>query len=199
MLSAGQVTREERLSHPVAADFCQIFEKDMNRLYLLSFLLTTNHQLAEECFVRGLDDAIKSNRVFKEWAHAWARRMIVQNAIQMIQPQSADRNVGPSADADIESVAGVPATIAAIVGLPAFDRFAFVMTVLEHYSDQESAVLLDSSRGEVVAARNRALQQIAESAELQRQLSLASTERVWRREHRSTLSQEQALPLAVSA
>jgi hypothetical protein len=32
------------------ADFYDIFEKDMKRLYLLAFLLTAGHKQAEHCF-----------------------------------------------------------------------------------------------------------------------------------------------------
>jgi len=195
MLGARQLVKETSSNHRMAADFCRIFEKDMNRLYLLSFLLTADHHMAEECFVRGLDDAINSNRVFKDWAHAWARRMIIQSAIHMIQPQAIDEAAEPSVDARIAEMTGVPARIAAVVGLPAFDRFAFVMSVLERYSDQECAVLLDHSRGEVAAARGRAMQHIAASVELQRQLSLASDERA----RRSVLGRGSALQLAASA
>ena len=64
-----------------------------------------------------------------------------------------------------------PAEIAGIIELPAFERFAFVMSVLEHISDQECSLLLDCSRGEVSAARSRALQQMGRAARLQRKLA----------------------------
>jgi len=48
--------RTNRVPEPYAmkSDFCRIFEKDMNRLYLLSFLLTGDRSTAEKCFVGGL-------------------------------------------------------------------------------------------------------------------------------------------------
>jgi DNA-directed RNA polymerase specialized sigma24 family protein len=48
-----------------------------------------------------------------------------------------------------------------ITQLPAFERFVFVMAVLERYSIQECALLLDCSTREVASARIRALQLIA--------------------------------------
>jgi DNA-directed RNA polymerase specialized sigma24 family protein len=184
MLGAKQAAKPS--PYPMAADFCRIFEKDMSHLYLLSYLLTGDHRLAEECFVRGLDDAIKSNRVFKEWAYAWARRMIIQNAIHMIQPQAADERAASSrVDHGAEHAGTAPARIAAIVELPAFNRFVFVMSVLERYTDQDCSLLLSSTRAEVIAARTRALHQIAESEELQRQLSVAAADRTQRGERRS--------------
>jgi hypothetical protein len=67
MLGRTKAIEHESATDAVHPDFCRIFDKDMNRLYLLSFLLTADPQLAQDCFVRGLEDAMKSNRVFKEW------------------------------------------------------------------------------------------------------------------------------------
>ena len=86
MLGARQIAKQKSTPYARAADFCRIFREDMNSLYLLSFLLTAD-QLAEKCFVRGLEDSAKGNPVFKEWAQSWARRTMIQNAIQMIRPR----------------------------------------------------------------------------------------------------------------
>jgi hypothetical protein len=55
--------------------------------------------------------------------------------------------------------------ISAVVALPAFERFVFVMSVLEGYSDYNCSLLLACSRAEVTAARTRALREIGISAE----------------------------------
>jgi DNA-directed RNA polymerase specialized sigma24 family protein len=148
--------------YATAADFCRIFENDIDRLYLLSLFLTADHDLAEKCFVSGLETSRSSNAVFKDWAQSWARRTIVQNAIGMIQPRPTD--ILPSATvADHDQTQ--PAVIAAILALPAFDRFAYVLSVLEGYPLQECALLLDCRRDEVVTARMRALQNVVQSIE----------------------------------
>src|SRR5258708_31900362 len=49
--------------------------------------------------------------------------------------------------------------------LPPFDRFVFVMSVLERYSARECALLLDCSPTDVLPARIRAFQQISTSVE----------------------------------
>src|ERR1700721_2745548 len=72
-------------------DFRRIFNEDMNSLFLLSFLLTADHEKAEQCFVSGLEEAVEGNPVFKEWARAWARRTIIQNAVRAIDPRPAER------------------------------------------------------------------------------------------------------------
>ena len=141
------ITREKIASQQVAAyatraDFCQIFERDMNSLYLLSFLLTGDQASAEGCFVRGLDDSTKGNPVFKEWSQSWARRRIIQNAIQMLRPKPTDHSAGGAPSERTAVPAMIPAEMSGIVELPAFERFVFVMSVLEHYSDQECSLLL---------------------------------------------------------
>jgi DNA-directed RNA polymerase specialized sigma24 family protein len=142
-----------------AADFCQLFEREVNGLYLLAVLLTANRSLAEKCFAGGLEDSLNSNRVFRESAHLWARRMVIQNAVRMSGLRSADGNT-PSSDHKGNDVTVQPAELAAIVELPDFERFVFVMSVLERYSDQGCALLLNCTRGEVIAGRIRALQQL---------------------------------------
>jgi hypothetical protein len=56
--------------------------------------------------------------------------------------------------------------MAAIIKLPAFERFVFVMSVLEHYTDQECSLLLGCTRADVTAARSRALYQMGRAAEV---------------------------------
>ncbi len=92
MLGAKNNHNAISTAYATAADFCRIFKNDMNRLYLLSYMLTAEHGKAEECFVRGLEDSTRSNRVFKEWAESWARRAVIHNAIQMVRPRPTDNS-----------------------------------------------------------------------------------------------------------
>jgi DNA-directed RNA polymerase specialized sigma24 family protein len=154
-------------SYATSEDFCRIFKEDAKRLYLLSFLLTGDQATAESCFVCGLGDAVDGSPVFKEWAQSWARRTIIRNAIRMIGPRATDNRA-----AILESNRGTglaafePDEVTAVVALPAFERFVFVITVLEGYSNQECSLLFGCSRGEVTAARTEALRQLGRSAEL---------------------------------
>jgi len=171
MFGIGKTLNPRSSLYATSTDFCQVFQKHMNRLYLLSLLLTGNQSAAEKCFVQGLSDSQESNPVFKEWAEAWAKRMIVQSAIEMINPRPTDfissDNVG-------EPDAAQPAQIAAILELSAFDRFAYVLSVLEGYPLQECALLLSCRRDEVNAARMRALQEIVKSVECDTTTSIHS-------------------------
>ena len=154
-------------AYAIAGDFCRIFTEEMNGLYLLAFLLTAGRETAERCFVRGLEESVKSNRVFKEWARSWARRTIIQSAIRIVQPiRQYSRRLSPR-----DPVTGKvteperPWRLATILGLNTFERFVFVMSVLERLSDQDCKILLGCSREDVVDARARALESIAASEE----------------------------------
>ncbi|PYV99933.1 MAG: hypothetical protein DMG89_06215 [Acidobacteria bacterium] len=143
----------------------------MNRLYLLCFLLTADPSLAEKSFIRGLEDSAKSNRVFREWAQSWTRRTIIQNAIRLTRPRPTEGNKSSSTLGVSTGVSiSVPAEITEIIQLPAFERFVFVISVLEGYSNQECSLLLGCTRGDVNATRTRVLEQIGRSAQLQRRL-----------------------------
>jgi DNA-directed RNA polymerase specialized sigma24 family protein len=171
----------------------------MNRLYLLSFLLTGDRSMAERCFVRGLDNSAKGNPVFKEWAQSWARRTIILNAIHMIKPQPTDNSAAESPSDRSAGYAVTPAEIAGIVELPAFERFAFVMSVLERYSDQDCSLLLGCSAGDVFAARTRALRQIADAAESRRKLLSINSDKAVPENSESATQREAISPLPLSA
>lgn len=164
MLGARQTISLQPMPYATSADFCQIFQQNMNRLFLLSVLLTADGETAEKCFVTGLEDAGKGNPVFREWADSWARRTIIRNAIRMMRPRAGDEI---SSSAVVHS-ANLSPEMEAIVELPAFERFVFVMSVLERYSDHECSLLLGCNRGEVIAARSRALLEIGKTADAAR-------------------------------
>jgi hypothetical protein len=157
-------------------DFCQIFETDMNRLYRLSFLLTGDQRVAEQCFLGGLQMAQKGPPIFRNWAEAWARRMIILDAIRVLHP----RLIVDTSES-FSRVAGGCETdrpeITEIVKLPVFERFAFVMSVLEDYSDHECSLHLGCTRTAVAGARVCALERIGRAAELRDKLvSIASAQ-----------------------
>ena len=158
---------ETQSAYATSEDFRKLFKEDTQSLYLLSFLLTANHEKAEKCFVQGLDDCLEGNPVFHAWAHSWARRIIVRNALRMIAPDSHSRtgqgDVSPSANDSIsQQLLLQGAQFASVLALPDFDRFVYVLSVLERYADQNCAVLLGVSRPEVRETRLRALQHISD-------------------------------------
>src|SRR3981081_3494091 len=69
-----------------SGDFHRIFHEEKDGLYRLAFLLTADHEKAQQCFVSGLEDSVRENSVFQEWARSWARRAIIQCAVRGIKP-----------------------------------------------------------------------------------------------------------------
>jgi hypothetical protein len=187
--------------YSTSGDFCRLFHEEMNGLYLLSFLLTTDHDKAGQCFVSGMSDCVDGNPVFKEWARSWARRAIIQSAIRLIAPH-ADRDRFTKRATHEGSSEAMPARVAedipfaAVVRLESFERFVFVMSTLERYSDQECSLLLGCSRREVVGARLRALRQIGDpkQSERQDQTEFRSREAAFCQNHEALLEATIALP-----
>lgn len=142
------------------SDFCKIFTQDMSGLHLLALLLTADSDMAEQCFVAGFEDSIHSNRVFKQWAHSWSRRAIIKNAIQRIQPSPSQQATVVDSNS-VKAEPTITASLAAIFKMQPFERFVLVMSVLEGYTSQDCATLLNCTRQDVIAARTSALKQLA--------------------------------------
>ncbi len=144
-------SRDEYSTH---ADFCKVFERDMKPLYLLAFLLTANHQDAEQCFVSTVEAAAKEQAVFKGWVPAWVKRSLIKNAIQIAAPNSG----GATGKRDLWTVEGTPgaAEIDAVTRLAPLERFVFVMSFLERYSPWECSLLLGCGMHSVLQIRTRA-------------------------------------------
>jgi DNA-directed RNA polymerase specialized sigma24 family protein len=141
-------------------DFRRVFTENMDGLYQLSLILTGDHEKAEQCFVAGFDDAVNANRVFKDWAHSWAKRAIIRNAIRTLQP------LPDASGSSIPAAKQERSAINNLLALGDFERFVFVMSVLEGYSERECAVLLECSLQEIGAARIRAMKQLGSSNEV---------------------------------
>lgn len=150
-------------------DFCRVFTQNLNGLYHLSLLLTGDPEKAEQCFVAGLNDVVNANKVFRDWAHSWAKRAIIKNAIRALQPQPPDAGSSAPANAVSEKsklriIRDGHVEIDSVLALEDFERFVYVMTVLERYSEPDCALLIGCSIEEVRAARIRAVEEIARIA-----------------------------------
>ncbi len=149
--------------HATSEDFCRFFVDNVDSLYQLAFLLTGDHDTAEQSFVTGVEDSVHGNKVFKEWAHSWARRTIIQLAIRALRPKAFDPDLieVTAAHGDVKGVPEPHDVIGRLLSLGDFDRFIFVMSVLERYSEHECALLLGCTPPDVREARTRALQEIS--------------------------------------
>ena len=174
-LNNSQVAENEVGQYATSKDFCTVFIDDMADLYQLSFLLTADHDKAEQCFVAGVEDCVetyrvfcvKTYRVFREWARSWAKRTIVQKAIRTLQPypnnavSSAPATVFPKSEPP--TVRDEHLELNRVLALEQFERFVFVMSVLEHYSEHDCARLLGCSLQDIRRALVRALRQLVGS------------------------------------
>jgi hypothetical protein len=149
---------DERVtSYSTVTDFFRAFNEEMHSLYLLAFLLTADHDKAEQCLVSAMGECVEGIGVFMDWARSWAREAVLKQAIQMIMPTPQYTD-----SVSLMSLArsGMPAEndpFAAILLMDAFDRFVFVMSILEEQSDGECAHLLRCSQRDVTIARLVAL------------------------------------------
>lgn len=142
-------------------DFCAVFLQQLDRLYSLALILTGDELRAEECILAAFDSCEQRNLVFKESAVSWSRRTVIKIAIRSVSP--APFGTPPHSLLGNRSNLNVDpdVSIVCLLELPAFDRFVYVMSVLEGYADRDCALLLGCPCADVVAARIRAFQQIS--------------------------------------
>ena len=158
----NQKTIERATEYASCKDFQRIFTEDMVGLHRLAFLMTADHAKAEQCFVAGLEDSIHGNPVFRQWARAWSKRAIIQSAIKAIGPVPTRRGALPeTAEAHWQNGNDVESIAAVVASWEPFERFVFVMAVLEGYGLRECAALLACPVQDVIAAKSVAMQRLA--------------------------------------
>ena len=105
--------------------------------------------------------------MFREWARSWAKRIIVANAIRELKPRPSVFSSLPSATVfshgEQSSGSRGHFDVDAVLGLGDFERFVFVMSVLENYSHHECALLLGCSVLDIRQGRLHALEELASS------------------------------------
>jgi DNA-directed RNA polymerase specialized sigma24 family protein len=161
-----QVPQKESDVYASREDFHAIFNEDLEQFYQLAFLLTRDTAKAERCLVVGLEECDKGNPVFREWARSWAKRVIVQNAIRETKPRPipSDSRLSVSEIDELSSAPDRHFSLEAVLNLEDFERFVFIMSILEHYSDHDCALLLGCSVREILEARARALRELMDSS-----------------------------------
>jgi len=137
-----------------------ILAEEMHSLYLFSFLLTADTDIAKQCYVYGLGECVEGISVFMDWARSWARRTILKHAIRMIMPAPEHSDHLSSVDFRGTATSEKNNLFADILALSVFERFVFVMSVLEKQSDEDCSMLLGCSRRDVIIARELALKHL---------------------------------------
>lgn len=98
---------------------------------------------------------------------AWARRVVIRNAINVVMEPGEQSFAGMNCNAEIGSVVfseddslGQIANLQPILALPDLDRLVFVISILERHSIHDCALLLGRSPRDINEARQRAADQI---------------------------------------
>jgi hypothetical protein len=163
----NRVGKQQANEYATCEDFCTLFAQRLDDLYQLSLLLTGDPEKAEQCFVAGLEDCVKANGVFKGWTCSWAKRTIMRNAIRELKPCPSIAN--SSSFTFTSHIGQVPSDgdahfeLAAVLALEDFERFVFVISVLEHSSEHDCALLLGCTRGQIKQARSGVFAQLMDS------------------------------------
>jgi hypothetical protein len=156
-----QIFDERATAYATGTDCWNLLTDEMHSLYLLSFLLTADLDKAEQCFVSGMGECKEEIGVFMAWAQGWARRTIFKRAIRIIMPAPEHTDDFSFPILKGSAASGKTNLFDAIVGLNAFERFVYVMSVLEKQSDEDCSTLLRCSRLDVIIARALALERLA--------------------------------------
>lgn len=153
-----------RMRYATADDFIEIFNEEMSNIFLLCLLLTADIDKAERCFINGLEQCMREACSFLEWAHQWARRIVIKKAIQLIVP-SRQSSITPTSDSLSQSTAhGMDSALCALFELETLERFVVVISIIERYSDQDCALLLGCRHTDVVVTRAMALRKLSRRA-----------------------------------
>ncbi len=150
----------QAVEYATRRDFQEIFIEDMDALHTLAFLLTADQAKAEQCFVAGLEESIEGNPVFRQWARSWSKRVIIRNAIKLIAPTPGEPSEIPANLFVQETASEKDTWINLVLELPAFERFAFVISVLEGHSLSDCATMLGCTNTQLAQARADALEHI---------------------------------------
>jgi hypothetical protein len=152
-------------------EFERLFESKREPLLRLALLLTGSVEKAEQSLNHALRDCRLNGSVSTDWVLPWARRAIVRNAIELVcLPVSVSGALpinGDGADGNSQAVPAATSLhedISLIEKLPDFERLVPIITVLEHISVQDCALLLARSLKEVCDAQKRAIRLLAFAA-----------------------------------
>jgi hypothetical protein len=163
----------ERCEYARKEEFVSLFERERVSLQRLALLLTANSEAAKRCLSRAFRECIASSSVSKGWVLTWTRRMVIRNAISLVIGPGGQSFINPNDDADSGPIAffsddllGALAESESILDLPEFDRFVFVICVLERYSMHDCALLLSRSPRDINEARQRVGNQVGQIDEI---------------------------------
>ena len=168
LLSNVQLNSAQGGEYATPDDVQKQFASGMTDLFLLALLLTADAAKAELCIFRSIHECLEADPVLKGRLPAWIRNTVIRNGVGIVRGIQGDSLSGtfqpepvPSAHVPPQSERGTWEYSARVLELNDFDRLAYVICVLEHYSSLHCALLLGRCWQEVRDARDRALAEIA--------------------------------------
>lgn len=160
MSTIAQVTCELDPSSPIvtfSAEFADSWLDEVIKLYLLSFLLTADKVLADQCLSGAMDDYVDSSgAVASDWARAQGRTGVIRRAVQLVRPRPKSAHSWSHVHGVRPLLSKAHQPLSAITSLGSFERFVFVLTALEGYSTEECASLLGCDIAAVECGRDLA-------------------------------------------
>jgi len=154
----------EHTDYATAEQFESLFESKREPLLRLALLLTANSERAEQNLALALRDCRLNGSVSTDWIFLWARRAVIRNAIQQVyRRESVSHARNPNSDCHFDGLQANSTQKTrriddpSILKMPEFERLVFVITVLEHISIQDCALLMGQSPKEVCDAQKRAM------------------------------------------
>lgn len=130
-------------------------------LYLLSFLLTADKVLAEQCFSDAMEDCAASFGALSDWASGPGKIAVIRRAVQAIRPVPKRVRSWSCVFGTKPLLSAMHQPFSTITSLGAFERFVFVLSVLEGHADAVCAALLERELADIVESRDLAHRLIA--------------------------------------
>jgi DNA-directed RNA polymerase specialized sigma24 family protein len=140
-------------------------------LYWLAYLLTGQREASVDVTVEALESQDGGNSFFSTWMLAWARRMVIAKALDVIHDELA-RSARRTASRRVDKTTLPPRNWTpdrdatkvqlerALLAIDVFPRCAVVLTVFERMSLEDAAILLDGDREMVRKAQTIGLQEL---------------------------------------
>jgi hypothetical protein len=153
---AGSSFQCPRTVIPPAAEVVASWLDDFTKMYLLSFLLTADKMMAERCFSDAMEESVSSSGAAADWANGPGRGAVVRRAIQAIRPVPKRVQSWSFASGARPLLASAHEPFSVITSLGAFERFVFILTVLEGQSEEECAALLECELEDIADSRDLA-------------------------------------------
>jgi len=135
---------------------------EMAELYLLAFMLTADKVTAEQCVLDAVDEYLISSELsLIDWVKSRARHAVIKCAVQRATPKAKAVYTWSVPGGTRASISSSHQPFAVITALSAFERFVYVLTMLEGYEVDECADVLKCLPAEVVAAQRLSHQLVA--------------------------------------